>query len=220
MIIGWPDPHSTTRHFVQLKYLQVLALPLRNDTLLGIGALASLYTALLLSSPRASCKASSILLGQLARADSLLLLRWGLEALGPALKVPEETLEALERGLLASHRLVSLLLLGCVSLEALLVYRRPVETRRLRTVHCARLACAAIWVAVGLEFVVLQACEHQFGLRDQGGFITFLTLACTYIAPFIQGASFCLRLILWLANILTCYTIFCNKPHRQKSYFH
>ncbi|KAL7886031.1 hypothetical protein AOLI_G00063260 [Acnodon oligacanthus] len=218
--VSWPDPHSILHHFVLLKYLQVMTLPLMNGLLLGIGALASLYTALLPNSPRASRKASSVLLGQLAQADSLLLLHWGLGAVRPALGVPQEALEGLEHGLLASHCLASLLLLGCVSLEALLVCRRPAETRSLRTVHCARLASTAVWAVVALEFVVHRTSEYQSALRDQGGFITLLVLTCTFLAPFFQILSFCVTLMLWLANTWTCYTIFCYKPQRQTSCYH
>uniref|UniRef100_A0A3B1JIA7 G-protein coupled receptors family 1 profile domain-containing protein n=1 Tax=Astyanax mexicanus TaxID=7994 RepID=A0A3B1JIA7_ASTMX len=220
MLIGWPDPHSSMRHFVLLKYLQVLMFPLKNVPLMGIGALASLYTALLLSSPRVSRKSSSVLLGQLAQADGLLLLHWGLGALRPALGVPEKALEGLEHGLLASHRLASLLLLGCVSLEAVLVCRRPAETRSLRTVRCARLACAAVWAAVALEFVVLQVSEYEFALRSRGGLIRLLTLICTFITPFFKAVFFYVRLALWLANTWIFYTVFCTKPQKEKSCFH
>ena len=111
-IISWPDPHSIMRHFVLLKYLQVMALPLKSGPLTGIGVMASLYTALLLNSPRASRKASSVLLSQLAQADGLLLLYWGLGAMRVTLGISQEDLERLELGLLSSHRLASLLLLG------------------------------------------------------------------------------------------------------------
>ncbi|XP_018592757.1 uncharacterized protein LOC108925380 [Scleropages formosus] len=207
------DPRSTLRRYLLLKYVQVLLLPQGNKLLLALGALASLRAALLLSSPRVSSKASSVLLGQLAAADGLLLLHWSLGALGGLLG-------NLTEGLLDTHHLVSLLFLSCLSLEALLVMRHAEQSRRLRTVRCARLASAAVW-ALGLgELLALRAAEHRDTLGLWVPLAAPLFSICMVVAPLLATLSHCLKGALWLANTWIYYTLFCKNPPRRKSSFH
>ncbi|KAI1898924.1 hypothetical protein AGOR_G00077400 [Albula goreensis] len=213
------DPRGRLKRYLLLKYLQVLVLPLGNEVLVSLGALASLYTAVLLCSPRVSRKASTVLLGQLAWADSLVAARWGLEALGWAME-EHGALVALGRGLLSSNQQASLLFLSCLSLEALLVTRRPEESRQLRTVHCARLASALVWAVVVAELMVLQATEQDWGLDPRESLLGLVLQGCLLVAPLIRVLSYCLRGVLWLANAWVYYTLFYHTPQRKKSCFH
>ncbi|KAJ8394380.1 hypothetical protein AAFF_G00045910 [Aldrovandia affinis] len=214
-----PDPRSGLKRYLMLKYLQALALPLANELLVALGALASLYTAMLLCSPRVSRKASTVLLGQLAWADGLAVAHWGLGALGWAVDEPG-ALATLGSGLLSSNQHASLLFLSCLSLEAVLVTRRPVESRRLRTVHGARLASRLVWAAVLAELLVLQAAEHSRALDPQGPFLGSALRGCLLAAPLLRAFSHCLRGALWLANTWVYYTLFFHAPPRRKSCFH
>ena len=213
------DHRGALKRYLLLKYLQVLLLPGRNEALVTLGALASLHTAVLLRSPRVSRKASTVLLGQLAWADGLAVARWGLGALGWAVE-DCGALAELGSGLSISHHHASLLFLSCLSLEALLVTRRPVESRRLRTVRSARLACALVWTAVTAELLVLQAAGHGQDLHLHGPLLGLVLRGCLRIAPFLCVFSHCLRGALWLANAGVYYTLFYRTPQRRKSCFH
>ncbi|XP_061093005.1 uncharacterized protein LOC133125251 [Conger conger] len=213
------DPRAGLKSYLLLKYLQVLVLPGGNEALVTLGALASLYTAVLLRSPRVSRKASTVLLGQLAWADGLVAARWGLGMLGWAVE-DRGALAKLGSGLSISHQHASLLFLSYLSLEALLVTWWPGESRRLRTVHSARLACALVWTAVMVELLVLQAAGLGQDLLPQGLLLGLVHQGCLRIAPFICVFSHCLRGALWLANAGVYYTLFHCTPQRRKSCFH
>ncbi|KAJ8338340.1 hypothetical protein SKAU_G00373060 [Synaphobranchus kaupii] len=213
------DPRARLKRYLLLKYLQVLVLPLGNELLVTLGALASLYTAMLLRSPRVSHKASTVLLGQLAWADSLVVAHWGLGVLGWTLE-ERVALAKLGSGLLSSNQHASLLFLSCLSLEALLVTWRPVESRRLRTVRSARLASTLVWAAVIAELLVLQASVHGQDLHPHGPLLGLMLRGCLLIAPFLHAFSLCLSGVLWLANAWVYYTVFYHTPQRRKSCFH
>ncbi|XP_064184400.1 type-1 angiotensin II receptor-like [Anguilla rostrata] len=214
------DPRGGLKRYLLLKYLQVLVLPLGNEVLLTLGALASLYTAvLLLCSPHVSRKASTVLLSQLPWADGLVVACWGLGALGWAVE-DRGALAKLGSKLLSANQHASLLFLSCLSLEALLVTWRPVESRRLRTVRGARLACTLVWTAVMVELLVLQAAEHAQDLYPQGPLLGLVLRGCLLIAPFLRVFSHCLRGALWLGNAWVYYTLFTYSPQHRKSHFH
>lgn len=240
-------PHGALRRFLLLKYIQTLLLPLGNELLLAVGALASLHTLLLLSSPRLSRKATTVLLGQLAWADGLLLLRWslGLEySLGPgkvglSLGGGVETVAWMKEGLLDAHHLASMLLLSCVSLEALLVSRWASESRHLRTVRSARHGSAIIWTGVALQLGV-QLVGHwvqQLGAEvmvDGGGsnvadvgewrleWRVFMQICVTLLSPSLMCAvKQGLLALLWMMNTWVLFTVFYRRPQKKgKSCYH
>ncbi|KAJ8254882.1 hypothetical protein GJAV_G00198410 [Gymnothorax javanicus] len=213
------DPRRGLKRYLLLKYLQVLVLPQGNEVLVALGALASLYTVVLLRSPTVSRKASTVLLGQLAWADGLVVARWCLGALRCAVE-DRGALAGLEVGFLSSSHNASLLFLSCVSLEALLVTWRPVETRRIRTVHAARLASALVWLAVVTELLVLRAADHSWDLQPQDPLLWTLLWGSLVFATSLRLFFLCLRGVMWLVNVWVCYTLFFYTPQRRKSCFH
>lgn len=238
---GPPAPRGEVRRFLLLKYIQILLLPLGNEVLLAVGALASLYTLLLLSSPRFSRKASTVLLGQLAWADGLLLLRWslGLESglgLGDvrlSLGCDTEATPWLMRGLLLeAHHLASLLLLSCMSLEALLVSRWAAESRHVRTAQRARLACALIWTGVALQLCLQMAghcCSHDLTSWEVDGetkmdvlvqLIRGFAQVCSTLAPLSYALTQGMQAVLWVANTWVLFAVFYSKTQKSKSCFH
>ncbi|XP_062381024.1 uncharacterized protein LOC134069162 [Sardina pilchardus] len=230
-VTGLMAPRDALRRFLLLKYIQTLLLPLGNELLLAVGALASLYTLLLLSSPRVSRKASVVLLGQLARADGLLLLRWGL-GLESGLGLGDLRLSLgcvgqaspwIVRGLLPeAHHLASLLLLSCVSLEALLVSHWAAESRHVRTTHHARLACALIWTGVALQLglQVVGRCSRDSNSDADGGLIGRFLHVCATLAPLSHALMQGLQGLLWVGNTWVLYTVFYRKTQKGKSCFH
>lgn len=239
--VGPPAPRGAVRRFLLLKYIQILLLPPGNELLLAVGALASLYTLLLLSSPCFSRKASTVLLSQLAWADGLLLLRWslGLESglgLGDvrlSLGCDAESTPWLMQGLLLeAHHLASLLLLSCVSLEALLVSRWAAESRHVRTAQHARLACVLIWTGVALQLCLQMAgqCFLQVSTSWEvdgktksdvfrqliGGFAQ----VCSTLAPLSYALVQVMQALLWVANTWVLFTVFYRKTPKSKSCFH
>lgn len=228
------------RRFLLLKYIQILLLPLANELLLAVGALASLYTLLLLSSPRFSRKASTVLLGQLAWADGLLLLRWslglesglGLGDVALSLGCDAEAAPRLVRGLLLeAHHLASLLLLSCMSLEALLVSRWAAESRHVRTAQRARLACTLIWTGVALQqglHMAGRCCSQEPWEVDPwetkwdvlgrliGGFVQ----VCSTLAPLSYALTQGVQAVLWVMNTWVLLTVFYGKNQKSKSCFH
>lgn len=149
------------RRFLLLKLVTVLFFPHGAAIPLLVGCLFSLQALALLRSPHISIKPSTVFLGQLAVVDSLVLMQWGfqlgltltccMETLGcevemGLMKNGEKTLFWMEavsvlcQQLLDAHHLASLLLLGLLGLEAMLVSRWPHQTRRFRTSHWAHLS--------------------------------------------------------------------------------
>uniref|UniRef100_A0AAY4E7X6 Uncharacterized protein n=1 Tax=Denticeps clupeoides TaxID=299321 RepID=A0AAY4E7X6_9TELE len=211
--LGRLDPRSALRWFLLVKYIQVLLLPGTNELLLAMGAAASLHTLMLLSSPGTSRKVSTVLLGQLAWADGLLLLRWALGLLLGQLNV----LVGLQQDLLEAHHNCSLLLLSCLSLEALLVAWWPVPSRRLRTAHHARLACTLIWTAVVWRLVVGQLALNLTTPHDSRSQTMLMELrsACVFLAVFTQIVWVGLRAMLWTANMWIYYNVFYYKYQKS-----
>lgn len=159
------------RRFLLLKLVTVLLFPHGAGLPLLVGCIFSLPALLLLRSPHVSTKPSTVFLAQLALSDSLVLLHWALRV-GTALArgvrdviwevdislMKEEdslwwrdAVSVLCQQLLDAHHLASLLLLGLLGLEATLVSRWPLQTRRFRTSHWAQLSCSLVWMLALLE---------------------------------------------------------------------
>uniref|UniRef100_A0A3Q3FLQ3 Uncharacterized protein n=1 Tax=Labrus bergylta TaxID=56723 RepID=A0A3Q3FLQ3_9LABR len=173
---------------------------------------AHLQALLLLHSPHISTKPSTVLLGQLALADGLVLLNW------------LEAVSVLCQQLLDAHHLASLLLLGLLGLEATLVSRWPQQTRRFRTSHCAQLSCSLVWVLVLLELLVLlhskvlQDSRTQTDLSPLENSQTFSLGSWPFIS--LPPFSSCLRRTLWLLNLWLHYVFLCGKQQKRRSSFH
>ncbi|XP_035804957.1 uncharacterized protein LOC118470423 [Amphiprion ocellaris] len=221
------------RRFLLLKLLTVLLFPHGSGLPLLVGCVFSLLALLLLRSPHISTKPSTVLLGQLARTDGLVLLQWalrlgatlgrwlddsGCEMKGWRPVWRGEAVSVLCQQLLDAHQLASLLLLGLLGLEATLVSRWPQQTRRFRTSHWAQISCGLVWIFVLLELVSLlylklvQDLKHETyptTLQDSRSFPLGLPTFCL-----------CLRRTLWLLNSWLHYAVFNSKPQRRKSSFH
>ncbi|XP_061582352.1 uncharacterized protein LOC133447645 [Cololabis saira] len=226
---GLPASRGWLRRFLLLKLITVLLLPHGAAPPLLVGCTFSLWALLLLRSPHISTKPSTVLLAQLALADSLVLLRWLLQ-LGMALDQLmkrrmgreadssharregsvwcRDTASILCQQLLDAHQLISLLLLGLLGLEAMLVQRWPLQTRRIRTSHWTRLSCNLVWILVLLELVFQVYSRHLQDFRQQGP------------PSSLPGISVCLKRMLWMVNSWLHYTVFNSKPRRTKSSFH
>ncbi|XP_041653863.1 uncharacterized protein LOC121516578 [Cheilinus undulatus] len=235
------------RRFLLLKLVTVLLFHGTRGAHLPllVGCTFSLQALLLLHSPHTSTKPSTVLLGQLALADGLVLLNWMLR-LGVALTWwwrEEESFEIKiglmkERGpiwwkeavsvlcqqLLDAHHLASLLLLGLLGLEAMLVSNWPQQTRRFRTSHWAQLSCRLVWGLVMLELIFVLRSEVLQDSRTQTDSSTpentqnflFGRLFLTSL----PGLSSCLRRTLWLLNLRLHYIFLYDKPKKRSSSFH
>ncbi|KAL7394679.1 hypothetical protein ABVT39_001999 [Epinephelus coioides] len=243
-----PASRGWLRRFLFLKLVMVLLFPHAAGLPLLVGCVLSLRALLLLCSPHISTKPSTVLLGRLALADSLLLLRWMLQ-LGATLawwmeeeeeEVGFETemghmregssfwwreaVSALCQQLLDAHHLASLLLLGLLGLEATLVSRWPQQTRRFRTSYWAQLSCSLVWIIVLLE---LFFSLHSKLLKDSRPQTYSPTLqnpqsSSLGLEPLLSlsAFSYCLRKSLWLVNLWLHYAVLYSKPQRRKSSFH
>ncbi|XP_035506561.2 uncharacterized protein LOC118319930 [Scophthalmus maximus] len=232
------------RRFLLLKLVTVLLFPHGAAIPLLVGCVLSLRALSLLRSAHISTKPSTVLLGQLALSDSLVLLRWALwqgatlswwmeesgwEVEAGAAEKGEsvrwrEAVSALCQPLLDAHHLASLLLLGLLGLEATLVSRWPQQTRNFRTSHWAQLSCGLVWVLVLLELMVslprniLQDSRretHSSPLHESQPSHAGLGPPSS-----LPAFSPCLRRILWLINLWLHYAFFCSKPQRRRSSFH
>ncbi|XP_030595960.1 uncharacterized protein LOC115787406 [Archocentrus centrarchus] len=232
------------RRFLLLKLVTVLLFPHGVSFPLLLGCVFSLRALLLLRSPYISTKPSTVLLSQLALTDSLVLLHWALrlgatvgrwmEGAGYEVEVSfmkkgksdwwKEATNVLCHQLLDAHQLASLLLLGLLGLEATLVSRWPVQTRRFRTSRWAQLSCCLLWILVLLELMSLL---HSKSLQDfrlhmhpsafQGAQISSLGMVPP---PSLPTFSLYLRKALWLVNSWLHYAIFYGQPLRKKSSYH
>lgn len=226
---GFPASRGWLRRFLLLKLATVLLFPHGAGLPLLVGCTFSLRALLLLRSPHISTKPSTVLLAQLALADSLVLLRWVLQlgvTLQPVMEgklscgadvslVKEDgsagwrdTVSILCEQLLDAHHLASLLLLGLLGLEATLVSRWPQQTRRFRTSHWAQFGCNLVWIFVLLELVVLVCSKLLQDLRLQG------------YPSSLPALSLCLRKMLWMVDSWLHYVVLNTKPQRAKSSFH
>ncbi|XP_058506373.1 uncharacterized protein LOC131472903 isoform X2 [Solea solea] len=232
------------RHFLLLKLVTVLLFPHGACIPLLLGCVLSLRALLLLRSPHISTKPSTVFLGQLALSDSLVLLQW-LLWLGEMLswwmeEVDREVdtgvmkngglvgwrvaVSVLCQQLLNAHHLASLLLLGLLGLEAMLVSRWPQQTRRFRTSHWAHLSCSLVWVLVLLELILslhpklkLDPGPQTYSSTLQDSQTLFVELVPPSSLP---AFSPCLRRSLWLIDLWLHYALLHHKPQRRKSSFH
>ncbi len=233
------------RQFLLLKLVTVLLFPHSAGLPLLVGCMFSLRVLLLLRSPHISTKPSTVFLGQLALTDHLVLLHWMFQ-LGATLAwwmkkadceiemdPMDETdscwwrvaLNLLCQQLLDAHHLVSLLLLGLLGLEATLVSRWPLQTRRFRTSRWAQLSCSLIWVLVMIELLFSLYLKLFQGARPLLNYA--FTLQNTPNSPlglvrlpFLPAFSSCLRKTLWLVNLWLHYAVLYSKPQKRKSLFH
>ncbi|XP_047441405.1 uncharacterized protein LOC125008274 [Mugil cephalus] len=225
------------RRFLLLKLVTVLLFPHGAGFPLLVGCMFSLRAFLLLHSPQISTKPSTVLLGQLALTDTLVLLQWVLRLAATVGWWMEEAsyeearslwhkeaVNVLCQQLLDTHHLASLLLLGLLGLEATLVSRWPQQTRRFRTSHWAQLTCGLIWILVLLELVSLLDSRL---LQDLSPPTHPPTLQNTHtsslglvLPPSLPGHSVFLRRTLWLVNSWLHYAVFNTKPHKKNTLFH
>lgn len=205
--------------------------------------LFSLRALLFLHSPHTSTKPSTVLLGQLALTDSLVLLHWGLRLgvtlvswlragcdVETGLMTEEgsvqwrEAVSVLCQQLLVGHHLASLLLLGLLGLEATLVSRWPQQTRRFRTSHWAQLSCSLVWILVLLELALSLNSKLLQHPRPQTYTSTIQDSHSTPLGlmppPSIPAFSVCLRRTLWLLNVWLHYVVLYSKPQKRQSFFH
>ncbi|XP_075999578.1 uncharacterized protein LOC142992908 [Genypterus blacodes] len=228
-------PREWLRHFILLKLVMVLLFPHGVDLPLLVGCMFSLQALLLLRSPHISTKPSTVVLGQLALTDSLLLLRWvlrlgvtlglwaeeGAEAEAGLIKEGHCASSLLCQRLIDAHQLASLLMLGLLGLEATLVSHWPLQTRRFRTSHSAQLSCGLVWLLVLLESLASKPVQDPRPLTDystqQDPQLSSLDLVPPSSLP---ALSVCLRRVLWLLNLWLHYAALYRKPQRRKSHFH
>ncbi|XP_068182376.1 uncharacterized protein [Antennarius striatus] len=231
------------RRFLLLKLLTSLLIPNRTDIPLLVGCVFSLRVFLLLRSPHISTKPSTVFLSHLALTDSLVLLQWILrlgvmlnrwtEEMGWEIKLgPMEEVEVLWREVMNllcqqlhdAHQLASLLLLGLVGLEAMLVSRWPQQTRRFRTARLAQLSCSLVWTLVLLELLsslhskLMQDSRLQSDPSEPQ--ISFSFCMGVLPPPSLPALPCTLRRALWLVNIWLHYTVLNSKPQKRQSLFH
>ncbi|XP_042349603.1 uncharacterized protein LOC121948304 [Plectropomus leopardus] len=230
------------RRFLLLKLVMVLLFPHAAGLPLLVGCVFSLRALLLLRSPHISTKPSTVLLGRLALADSLVMLRfflqlgatlvWWMEEAGVETETGlmrerdwwREAVSALSQQLLDAHHLASLLLLALLGLEATLVSRWPQQTRRFRTSHWAQLSCSLVWIIVLLELLFLLHSKLFQDSRPQTYSSTIHNSHSSSLGleplPSLPAFSSCLRRMLWLVNLWMHYAVLYSKPQRRKSSFH
>lgn len=231
------------RRFLLLKLVAVLLFPHRAVLPLLVCCFFSLQALLLLHCPLISTKPSTVFLGQLAFTDGLVILHWGLPVgewtlawwmgsgheddlglmMGGGSVQWRGAVRVLYHQLLHAHHLASLLLLGLLGLEAMLVSRWPQQTRRFRTSHWAQISCSLVWILVLIELLFLvnsklqdsSPQDYSSTLQDSESAPPVLVLPTS-----LPVFSFCLRKTLWLGNVWLHYAIIFSKPQKRKSSFH
>lgn len=238
-------PMGLLRRFLLLKQVTVLLSPRGAALPLLVGCVFSTKAlVVLLRSPHISTKPSSVFLGQLALAGLLPLpyLALRLAAITPGLATMMEAAGAAAPGgvnqevagtwlwcwwwlaerLLDAHLLASLLLLGLLGLEGVLVSRWPLQTRGLRTAQYAQLSCCLVWLLVLLELLLLLLLVDVG--RRAGATLTTDTqtdeasVSCVELA--LPNPSFYLRRALWLGNVWSHYVVIHCRPQRRDHCFH
>ncbi|XP_040904430.1 uncharacterized protein LOC121188658 [Toxotes jaculatrix] len=231
------------RRFLLIKLVTVLLFPHGAGIPLLVVCLLSLRALLLLRSPHISTKPSTVLLGQLALSDSLVLLQWMLwlgatlawwmEDVGCEVEMGlmknggsiwwREAVSVLCQQLLDTHHLASLLLLGLLGLEATLVSRWPQQTRNFRTSHTAQLSCSLVWILVLLELMLSLHSKLLQDPRPQTYSSELQDPQTLHVGlvppPSLPAFSPCLRRTLWLVNLWLHYAVFNSKTQRRKSSF-
>ncbi|KAL6117970.1 uncharacterized protein ACO6RY_15657 [Pungitius sinensis] len=219
------------RRFLLLKLVTVLLLPHRAGVPLLVGCVFSLRALLLLHSPQTSTKPSTVLLARLALTDSVVLLYWMLQlawwmeeaccvtGLMEESACWRKALGAFCQRLLDTHHLASLLLLGLLGLEAVLVSRWPQQTLRFRTSHWAQLCCNLVWILVVLElwFSLHSNCLHDS--RSETNSATPQTSQSSFLGV-MPDVSSALRRTLWIGNVWLHYAVLFHRPQKRKSSFH
>lgn len=227
------------RRFLLLKLMTALLFPRSAGVPLLMGCALSLRVLMLLRSPHISTKPSTVLLCRLALTDALALLHWvfwlgatlarWMEGCGFQVNIDliremescwwREAVDLLSQQLLDAHHLASLLLLGLLGLEAMLVSRWPQQTRRFRTSRWAQLSCSLIWTLVLLELFfslhlkLFQDSRPQaFPSILQNSQTSSLDLMPHQLLPTFSSR---LRKILRVVNLWLHYTVLYNTPQRR-----
>ncbi|XP_037315592.2 uncharacterized protein LOC119210079 [Pungitius pungitius] len=228
-----PTSKGWLRRFLLLKLVAVLLLPHRAGVPLLVGCVFSLRALVLLHSPQTSTKPSTVLLARLALTDSVVLLHWMLQlawwmeeaCCGTVTGLAEESgcwgkaLGAFRQRLLDTHHLASLLLLGLLGLEAVLVSRWPQQTLRFRTSHWAQLCCNLVLILVVLElwFSLHSNCLHDSMCETNSATPQTSQSSFLGVMPDVSSA---LRRTLWLGNVWLHYAVLFRRPQKRKSSFH
>lgn len=226
------------RRFLLLKLATVLLLPHTAGLPLLVGCAFSLRALLMLRSPHTSTKPSTVLLSRLAITDTLVPLHWMLQlawwtedvCCGTKTGLVREAEsawwreDALCQRLLDAHHLASLLLLGLLGLEAMLVSRWPQQTLRFRTSHWAQLGCNLVWTLVLLELLYSLHSKRLQDSRPQTSFSTPQTSQSPSLGLMppssLPAVSSYLRRTLWLLNLWLHYAVLFRRPQKRKSFFH
>ncbi|XP_006002265.1 C-X-C chemokine receptor type 4-B-like [Latimeria chalumnae] len=205
------DHMKDLRRYLMVKYIQYLVLPSSNLTVSLLGALGSLYAAVILSSPHISRKSTTMFISHIVKADGMCLLRFLLELLRHAGCMWGGSFVT---GLLHNFQTlnihVSCLLLSFISLEAFLITLFPAESQHIRTVKHAKLTCKLVWLAVLIECLIFQA---EF-LRDSilsSGWNLELLQYCLRAASLLRAFAYSLGLFLRILNVWFYYKIFFNR---------
>lgn len=233
-------PMGLLRRFLLLKQLTVLLSPHGAALPLLVGCVFSTKAlVVLLRSPHISTKPSSVFLGQLAFAGLLPLpyLALRLAASTPGLAtimelaapggVNQEVVGTwwwwwwsavvlacmLAERLLDAHLLASLLLLGLLGLEGVLVSRWPLQTRRLRTAQYAQRSCLLVWLLVLLELLALVVLVD---VGERAGAMSMVS----YEALALPKPSTYLRCALWLGNVWSHYLVIQCRTQKRDGCFH
>ncbi|KAG7278099.1 hypothetical protein CRUP_029044 [Coryphaenoides rupestris] len=126
---------------------------------------------------------------------------------------------SLAERLLDAHLLASLLLLGLLGLEGVLVSRWPLQTRRLRTAQYAQLSCCLVWLLVLLELLVVAVVGRRAGATLTTDTQTDeASVSCVEVA--LPNYSVYLRRALWLGNVWSHYVVIHCRPQRRDHCFH
>lgn len=231
-------PMGLLRRFLLLKQVTVLLSPHGAALPLLVGCVFSTKAlVVLLCSPHISTKPSSVFLGQLAFAGLLPLpyLALRLAASTPGLATVMEVAApggvnqevvgtwcwwsgvvlacTLAERLLDAHLLASLLLLGLLGLEGVLVSRWPLQTRRLRTARYAQRSCLLVWLLVLLELLALVVLVD---VGERAG----ATSTVSYEAIALPKPSVYLRYALWLGNVWSHYVVIQCRTQKRDGCFH
>ncbi|CAL8269568.1 unnamed protein product [Boreogadus saida] len=234
-------PMGLLRRFLLLKQVTVLLSPRCAMLPLVVGCVISMKALLLLRSPHISTKPSSVFLRQLALAGLLplpyLALRLALttldlavmEAAAPGGVAPETAGRwvwwwrscavpcVLAEKLLDAHLLASLILLGLLGLEGVLVSRWPLQTRGLRTARYAQLSCGLVWVVVLLELLL-----PEVDFRWTAGVmpVTRTDDVSVSYGLALPNSSLYLRKALWVVNVWFHYFAIYCRPQKRDGCFH
>ncbi|KFQ88739.1 hypothetical protein N337_09250, partial [Phoenicopterus ruber ruber] len=208
------------RRYLVLKYIQYLVLSSSNAISTSLGLLGSLYTLIILQSAKVSSKSTAVLISSLAKADILVSVSVVSEMVVWTFDVSISSTaftSALLQNLLTANTHLSCLLLSCVAFEAYLITFFPTESRRLRTVKNARLACRIIWILVTAECALFQAddlLKVSSTSAPTRSPCVLLFRFCSTAAALLRSLSYFLGILLRTVNVYIYYKIFFSMSNR------